>query len=96
MTLLSPTHNADNIHKAASTLFDELWDGEPIRNLGIQTGKVISDSSGRQMNLFGSETEEKKEKLDQAIDRIRGRYGSSAIQRASLIDKNNKKKDTTS
>lgn len=84
-TLLSPTHNTDELHRAACTLFDELWDGTPIRNLGIQTSKVVSDTSERQMNLFSFETDEKKEKLDRAIDRIRNKYGTSAIQRASLV-----------
>ena len=83
-TLLSPTHGTDDIHKVACILFDELWDGTPIRNLGIQTSKVVSEDMEKQMNLFGVETDEKKEKLDQAIDCIRNRYGSSAIQRASL------------
>lgn len=83
-TLLSPTHGTDDIHKAACALFDELWDGAPIRLLGIQSSKVVSDVTERQMNLFGFETDEKKEKLDKAIDTIRNRFGSSAIQRASL------------
>lgn len=87
MTLLSPTHSTDDIHKAACTLFDDLWDGSPIRNLGIQTSKVVADAAERQMNLFGFETDEKREKLDQAIDKIRSRYGTSAIQRASLVNK---------
>lgn len=85
MTLLSPTHNTNEIHKAACVLFDELWSGSPIRNLGIQTSKLISDVTERQMNLFGYETDEKKEKLDEAIDQIRSRYGTTAIQRASLV-----------
>jgi len=93
MTLLSPTHNTNAIHKAAGSLFDELWDGSPIRNLGIQTSKLISDGTDRQMNLFGYETDEKKEKLDQAIDRIRNRYGTSAIQRASLVKQRDQEKE---
>lgn len=87
MTLLSPTHNTNELHKAACSLFDELWDGTPIRNLGIQTGKLVSEDAERQMNLFGFETDEKREKLDQAIDKIRNRFGNSAIQRASLVKK---------
>ncbi|MDF2907450.1 MAG: dinB [Herbinix sp.] len=83
-TLLSPTHRTDEIHKVACNLFDELWEGSPIRNLGIQTSKVVSDDSARQMNLFSFETDEKREKLDLAIDKIRDRFGTSAIQRASL------------
>ncbi len=87
MTLLSPTHNSSELHRAVCNLFDELWDGTPIRNLGIQTSKVVSEDAERQMNLFGFETDEKREKLDQAIDKIRGRYGSTSIQRASLVKK---------
>jgi DNA polymerase IV len=45
------------------------------------------------MNMFCYESDEKKEKLDRAIDRIRNRYGSEAIQRATLIEhKPDKKK----
>ena len=91
-TLLSPTHRTDELHRAACLLFDELWDGSPIRNLGIQTSKVVSDDSSRQMNLFSYETDEKREKLDQAIDQIRNRFGTSAIQRASLYQKTEKEK----
>lgn len=91
MTLLSPTHRTDELHKAACSLFDELWDGSPIRNLGLQTSKVVADDSARQMNLFGFETDEKREKLDQAIDKIRDRFGTKAIVRASLYQKPDQK-----
>lgn len=92
-TLLSPTHSTDELHKTACSLFDELWDGSPIRNLGIQTSKVVADDAARQMNLFGFETDEKREKLDQAIDKIRDRFGTKAIQRASLYQKKDQKTD---
>lgn len=93
MTLLSPTQSTDELHKMACVLFDELWDQSPIRNLGLQTSKVISDDSARQMNLFGFETDEKKAKLDEAIDQIRNRYGLSSIQRASLAKMNAREKE---
>ena len=87
MTLLSPTHSTDVIHQAACALFDELWEGEPIRNMGIQSSRLVEQTSDRQLNLFGLETDEKREKLDEAIDQIRNRFGTSAIQRASLVKK---------
>jgi len=92
-TLLSPTHSTDVIHHAACGLFDELWDGSPIRLLGIQTSKVVTDGADRQMNLFSFETDEKLEKLDKAIDSIRDRFGNTAIQRASLVKQKEKKPD---
>ncbi len=84
MTLLSPTQSTDEIHKAACILFDELWDQSPIRNLGIQTSKVVDEDSERQMNLFSFARDEKKAKLEATIDLIRSRYGKTSIQRASL------------
>jgi DNA polymerase IV len=90
MTLLSPTHNADEIYRKACDLFDELWDGSPIRLLGVQTSKVVSNETERQMNLFTFETDEKKEKLDKAIDQIRNRFGDMAILRASLVNQKDK------
>ncbi len=93
MTLLSPTQSTDELHKAACSLFDELWDQSPIRNLGLQTSKVVAEDAERQMNLFGLGTDEKRAKLDAAIDRIRDRYGSSSIQRASLAKMESRKKN---
>ncbi len=93
MTLTGPTHNTNDIHQYACYLFDELWDGTPIRNLGIQTSKVVDADSERQMSLFDSEQRVKIEKLDRAIDSIRNRFGNSAIQRASLIKKDHRKEN---
>lgn len=92
-TLLSPTNITDDIHRVACSLFDELWDQSPIRNLGIQTSKVVSDNTEIQMNLFSFGTDEKKAKLDKAIDKIRDRYGTASIQRASLAKLGTDKRD---
>ena len=86
-TLLTPTNSTDDIHKIACTLFDDLWDYKPIRNLGIQTSKLVSADTEMQFNLFRYKTDEKRNNLDKAIDKIRDRYGDDAIQRASLVRK---------
>ena len=83
--LPAATNITYEIHEEACRLFDELWDGNPIRLLGIQTGKVSQDGSNRQMNLFDHTDYEKLEKLDKAVDSIRERFGSNAIQRASFL-----------
>lgn len=95
-TLLSPTNITDDIHKEACSLFDELWDQSPIRNLGIQTSKVVSDEAEKQLNLFSFGTDEKKVKLDKAIDKIRDRFGTASIQRASLAKLGADKKERKS
>ena len=62
--LESATNITDEIYRAACRLFDELWDGTPIRLLGVQTGKVTRDGDSRQMSLFDSTDYEKLEELD--------------------------------
>lgn len=84
--LESPTNITNEIHSIACRLFDELWDGTPIRLLGIQTGRVTEEAEGRQMSLFDNTDYERLEKLDKAVDSIRQRFGADAIKRASFVE----------
>jgi DNA polymerase-4 len=86
LTLLSATNTTNEIHKAACRLFDELWDGSPIRNLGIHTSKVVSGASIRQINLFDMNRYERLSKLDTVVDQVRERYGDDAIMRAIFLN----------
>lgn len=81
----APTNITTEIHKAACELFDELWDGTPIRLLGIQTTKIRENDAGRQLNFFDSTNYEKLEKLDKAVDKIRGKFGNDVVTRAALL-----------
>lgn len=83
--LESSTNITKEIHSAACRLFDELWDGTPIRHLGIHTGHVSKDGTVRQMSLFDHTDYEKLEKLDHAVDCIREKFGSDSIFRASFL-----------
>lgn len=69
------------IHQAACSLFDELWDGTPIRHLGIHTSRVKDYDTVRQMDLFDTTNYEKLETVDKTIDGIRRRYGNDAVLR---------------
>lgn len=83
--LKSATNITKEIHDAACRLFDELWDGTPIRHLGLHTNRVTRDENNRQLTLFDNADYEKLEKLDRAVDSIRERFGADAIQRASFL-----------
>jgi DNA polymerase-4 len=86
LTLLSATNTTNEIHRAACRLFDELWDGSPIRNLGIHTSKVVGGSSIRQINLFDMNRYERMSKLDTVVDQVRERYGDDSIMRAIFLN----------
>ncbi len=88
MLLESPTASTDIIYQKACSLFDELWNGTPIRLLGIRTTKLVSEEEPVQLSLFdyAAPASEKQQKLDAALDDIRNRFGKDAIKRGSLLD----------
>lgn len=85
MTLPNATNITLEIHRCACQLFDQLWDGSPIRHLGIHTSRIRDGIDIRQMNLFDLTDYEKLERMDAAVDDIRKRYGRDALMRASFI-----------
>lgn len=96
-TLLTPTNQTDTIYRTACGLFDEIWDGTPVRLLGIRSSRLVSCEEPVQLSLFdlpevapsGISRKEpsahKKEQLDAALDAIRARYGADAVVRGSLL-----------
>lgn len=84
--LNAATDLTKEIYDASCRLFDEVWDGTPIRHLGIHTSKATKDGSSRQLSLFDKTNYEKLEKLDRAVDSIREKYGADSIKRASFLN----------
>ena len=87
--LPAATNITKEIYDTVCRLFDEKWDGTPIRLLGVST-KVASADNGRQMDLFDNTDYEKLEKLDRAMDDIKSRFGAGAVSRASDLKKEGK------
>ena len=88
MLLDTPTASTDVIYQKACALFDELWDGTPIRLLGIRTTTLVAEDEPIQLSLFDytAPVSEKQQRLDAALDSIRNRYGKDSIKRGSLLD----------
>ena len=85
MQLSSATDVTEEIYVSACRLFDELWDGKPLRLIGVSTSRVTYEEY-RQYNLFDQEKYDKLEKCDKAIDSIRARFGEDSIMRASFLN----------
>ncbi len=100
-TLPSPVHSTDVIYAKACSLFDELWDGTPVRLLGIRTSKLAPEDEPVQLSLFDmgqpltsscpasgkTFSASKQQKLDKALDSIRKKYGADSVVRGSLLHK---------
>ena len=91
--LFQATNSDQIIYENACRLFRELWDGEPIRLLGIRTSKLVDGDEPEQMDIFEFEQimkqdmskKEKHKKLDVALDRIREKFGEDAIKRGTFL-----------
>ncbi len=101
MQLPTPTASSQAIYQAACKLFEELWNGEPIRLLGVRTSKLASETEPVQLNLFdygapaigsagktfrAASDRDRQQRLDKALDGLRGKYGKDIIKRGSLMD----------
>ena len=85
-TLNSPTDLTMDICGAARELFPQLWDGRPIRHLGIHTGRARQDTQGRQISLFDEIDYEKLIILDKTVDAMRERFGMDVVKRAAFLN----------
>ena len=100
-TLTAATDSTTLIYETARFLFDELWNGTPVRLLGIRTSKLSDITEPVQLSLFdmlpsknnaGTSSnstnharKQKEEKLDKALDLIKNKYGKDSVIRGSLL-----------
>lgn len=94
VTLDTPTNVTEKIYESACRLFDALWDGTPIRQLGVSTGHATEESY-EQYHLFDAQKYEKLGKLNSAIDAIRQKYGEDSIKRARFASPEKEGKKTS-
>ena len=82
--LAAPTHLIRDLTDNAMALVGELWKPpSPIRALTVTAIHLVQDDQAyEQVDLFtaaAAPKREKQEKLEAAMDRIRGKYGTGAI-----------------
>ena len=83
-TLTSPTNVTGELYDNACRLFDEYWDGSPIRLIGVSTSKITKESM-RQLNLLDQDKYLRQSKLETALDGLRKKFGDNAVMRASFL-----------
>lgn len=83
MPLSSPTQDGKKLYRAACHLFDTLWNGNPIRLLGVRAGKLTDVDEPVQLDLFSYDSKaiEKEQKMERAMDKIREKFGKDLIQK---------------
>ena len=82
VTLRQPTDDGDRIAREAQGLLSRAALREPVRLIGVGVTNVIGERSS-QLALFEAPDKQKRERLNQALDEIVGRFGSRAVRRGS-------------
>lgn len=86
----------DDIYHVAQKLWEEHWNQEPIRLLGVTAQHFIEKKeAGMQLNLFTYENEAKNEKLYTAIDHLTEKYGANPFKKLRPQDKANSSPTTS-
>ena len=83
--LLTATNSTKVIYEEAKKLLQELYKGIPIRLIGIRVDG-LTHKEEVQLSMFDTKSNEKQEKLDAVIDKIKDKYGYNTITRAGKID----------
>lgn len=86
-SLLSYTNLTGEIAGEALSLFREHYQWKrPVRSVGISVSDLAADTIYSQTSLFCDEVKrEKVERLDKALDRLKARFGTFAVQPAVLL-----------
>ncbi|QNU66120.1 DNA polymerase IV [Ruminiclostridium herbifermentans] len=102
-TTIPPTCVTNAIYQAACNLLEQNWNRfRPIRLIGVSISGFDADCATGQLSLFDlnedcinhdSIFDDKLERMDRTIDKIRTKHGIDKICRAALIQKNTPNND---
>jgi len=91
-TTIPATYTTKEIYQAGCSLLEQNWNRlHPVRLIGISLSGFHEDCSSDQLSLFDHMEDngknEKNERIDKAMDKIRRKHGSEKITFAALIKK---------
>ena len=85
-SLLDYTDLDDEIFKVAKNLLQDNYHGDKIRLIGISVSNLVPKGEAKQLSLFTGD-KDKREKISNAMDTIKDRFGEKAVTRARLLNK---------
>ena len=83
--LRQPTDDSRAIYEQVCALFDELWDGRPVRLLGARLAE-LTEPVCEQLTLADARRQQSRAALDRVADGIRKKYGRTSIVPATMLE----------
>ncbi len=80
MMLSKHSNREQDLYEAAWKLTKELWDGTPIRLIGVRTTKLQDHQEVTQLSIFELPSP-KQQKLDRALQGLQEKYGDAVVHK---------------
>ena len=81
-TVQVPIQSVNELHPIIEELFDEHWEGQALRLIGVNTTNLVNTNKvTQQLNLFNYQSFASEEKLNQTIQQIKTKHGTHLIQK---------------
>lgn len=83
-SLTTDTDSTKIIYETAKQILNEMYKGESVRLVGIKLDKLATQEK-QQLSLFDTPKNEKQQKLDKTLDKLKEKYGYDSITRAGKM-----------
>ena len=81
-TVKVPIQSVNELYPIIEELFDEHWEGQALRLIGVNTTNLVNTNKvTQQLNLFNYQSFASEEKLNQTIQQIKTKHGTHLIQK---------------
>ena len=81
-TVQVPIQSVNELYPIIEELFDEQWEGQALRLIGVNTTNLVNTNKvTQQLNLFNYQSFASEEKLNQTIQQIKTKHGTHLIQK---------------
>ena len=81
-TVQIPIQSVNELYPIIEELFDEHWEGQALRLIGVNTTNLVNTNKvTQQLNLFNYQSFASEEKLNQTIQQIKTKHGTHLIQK---------------
>jgi len=84
-SLTTDTDSTKIIYEVAKQILREMFQGEPIRLIGVKLDKLTTQEK-QQLSLFDTPKNEKQQRLDKTLDKLKEKYGYDAVTRAGKMN----------
>jgi DNA polymerase-4 len=92
--LAEPTNATRAIHEAAVAIFESIPLRSKVRLIGVTVSNLCPAQRQLSLCMEPDRDLERREKLDQAIDAIKDRFGDEALERGGLLGLGKRKSDS--